>query len=81
MCEDGCKDRSPLSRRDGESEPRYAAMGWSHGLAGSANPNLIFVIAPRGEMAPFCLGTMPFLLEIDSARGSSMQEIPRAPNK
>jgi hypothetical protein len=25
----GCKDPSSLSQRDGESEPRYAAMGWS----------------------------------------------------
>ncbi len=49
----------------------------THGLAGSANPYVIFVIAPRGEMASFPIGTTPFFLEIGSARGSSVQEIPR----
>ncbi len=56
-------------------------MGASHGLAGSANPNFIFVIAPQGEMASFFIGTTPFLLEIDSARGrSSVQEVPHTPD-
>jgi hypothetical protein len=31
-------------------------------------------------MASFPIGTTPFLLEIDSARGSSMQEIPHTPD-
>ncbi len=48
-----------------------------HRLAGSANPDFIFVIAPRGEMASFPIGMTPFLLEIDSARGTPC--IPRAP--
>jgi hypothetical protein len=47
-------------------------MHYRHGLAGSANPNIIFVIAPREE-------TTPFLLEIDSAQRSSEQEIPSRP--
>jgi hypothetical protein len=49
-------------------------------LAGSANPNFVFVIAPRGEMASFPIGTMPFLLENDSTQESSVHEIPRAPD-
>jgi hypothetical protein len=52
----------------------------NHGLAGSANPNFIFVIAPQGEMASFPIGTTPFLLEISSSWGNSMHEIPRAPD-
>jgi hypothetical protein len=48
--------------------------------AGSANSHRVFVIAPRGEMVSFPIGTTPFLPEIESARGSSVQEIPRAPN-
>jgi hypothetical protein len=56
-------------------------MGGHHGLAGSANPNNISVIAPCGEMASFPIGPTPFLLEIHSARGSSVQETPpRTPN-
>jgi hypothetical protein len=54
--------------------------GENHGLAGSANANYIHVIANRGEMASFPIGTTPFLFEIDSARGSSVQEIPRTPD-
>ncbi len=52
----------------------YVTAG--HGLAGSANPKNIFVIAPCGEMASFPIGTTPFLLKIYSARGSSVREIP-----
>jgi hypothetical protein len=40
-----------------------------------ANPDFILVIARRGVMASFPIGTTPFLLEIDSTRGSSVQEI------
>jgi hypothetical protein len=53
-------------------------MGLIHGLAGSANPHPIDVIAPRGEMESFPIGTTPFLLEIHVARGSSAQDIPHA---
>jgi hypothetical protein len=49
-------------------------------LAGLANPNIIFVIAPCGEIALFPVEATPFLVEIGSTWGSSMQEIPRAPN-
>ncbi len=52
-----------------------------HRLAGSANPNFILFIAPQGEMASFSIGTTPFFLEIDSAQGSSVQEIPRTPDE
>jgi hypothetical protein len=52
----------------------------AHGLAGSANPNINFVIALCGEMASLPIGMTPFLFEIERVRGSSMQEIPRAPN-
>jgi hypothetical protein len=45
-----------------------------------ANPNLILVIAPRGEMALVPVGMTPFLLEIESGEESSVQEIFRAPN-
>jgi hypothetical protein len=55
-------------------------LGDSHGLAGSANPDWIFVIASRGKMASFRIGTTPFLPEIESAGGSSGQEIPRTPD-
>jgi hypothetical protein len=64
----------------GLDQGKVGEMGQEHGLAGLANPDFIFVIAPCGEMASFSIGTTPFLLEIDSTRGSSVQEIPRAPN-
>jgi hypothetical protein len=41
---------------------------------------MISVIAPRGEMASFPVGTTPFLLNIDSAWGISVPEIPRTPD-
>jgi hypothetical protein len=53
---------------------------FSHGLAGLANSNMIFVIASQGEMASFATGKTPFLLEIERAQGSSLQEIPRLLN-
>jgi hypothetical protein len=41
-----------------------------------ANPHLNFVIASRGQMASFPAGTTPCFLEIESAPGSFLQEIP-----
>jgi hypothetical protein len=49
-------------------------------ISGSANPHSIFVIAYHGEMSSFPAETTPFFPEIESARGSSVQEIPRSPN-
>jgi hypothetical protein len=60
----------------------FSYLWWpdAHGLAGSANPNIIFVIAHCREMASFPIGTTQFLLKIGSAWGSSVhQEILRAP--
>jgi hypothetical protein len=41
---------------------------------------LIFVIASRGKMLSFPAGTTPFFPKIKSVQGSSVQEIPRAPD-
>ncbi len=49
-------------------------------ISGSANPRLNFVIASHGQIAPFPAGTTPFFLEIESAPGSFVQEIPRSLN-
>jgi hypothetical protein len=43
-----------------------------------ANPHRDFVIASLGEMASFPAETTPFFLQIESARGSSVQGIPCA---
>jgi hypothetical protein len=59
------------SQKNTESKPR---------ISGSANLHFILVVAPRGEMTLFPAGTTPFFPEIKSARGSYVQEIPRAPD-
>jgi hypothetical protein len=49
-------------------------------ISGSAIPQSNFVIASHGEMSSFPAGTTPFFPEIESARGSSVQEIPCLPD-
>jgi hypothetical protein len=47
-------------------------------ISGLANPHRDFVIASLGEMGSFPAETTPFFLQFESARGSSVQGIPRA---
>jgi hypothetical protein len=49
-------------------------------ISGLANTHVYFVIASQGEMTSIPTGTTPFFPEIESARGSSVQEIPRSPD-
>jgi hypothetical protein len=50
---------------------------WGPRISGLANPHPNFVIASLGERASFPAETMPFILQIESARGSSVPGIPR----